>query len=213
MPLWHVMGQLYIYQYSNTLQAYNSNQTTTSEDICSDPWLPDLTLICVIFHSNSTKAFNVTHKMSVYFTAPLTPLNFLCTIRLITTILLRAACNSISTACTFSFSISKARLKSSTSTECGDVSSSVSCSWYNIWYSSFLLSSISFWYSCGSHVYENNSKMDFDGKRNGSKGQINLTENKDKFGLLCTRWRIFNKGRQCLSAGCLSMFHHTACQL
>ena len=106
MPLWHVMVQLYIYHYSNTLQAYNSIQTTTSEDICSGPRLPDLTLICVIFHSNSTKkVFNVIHKMSVYFTAPLTPPNLLCTIRHITIILLQAACNSISTSCTFSFSI------------------------------------------------------------------------------------------------------------
>ena len=175
--------------------------------------LPDLTLIRVTFHSNSTKTFNVTQKMSVYFTAPITPLNFLCTIRHITTILLQAAWKFISTACTFSFSIPKALLKSSTSTVCGDVSSSVSCSWYNIWYSSFLLSSISFWYSCGSHVYEDNSKVDFNGKGNGSKGQIKFTENKAKFGLLCTRWRIFNKSRQYLSAACLSMFHHTICQL
>jgi hypothetical protein len=32
----------------------------------------------------------------------------------------------------------------------------------------------------GSHVYEDNSKMDFDGKGNGSKEQIKLTKNRSK---------------------------------
>jgi len=100
--------------------------------VCSDPRLPDLTPICATFHSNCTRPFTVTHKMSVYFTAPITPLNLHSTSRHVTGNLIWAARKSISTARTFSFSISKARLNSSTSAECEDVSCCVSCSRYNI---------------------------------------------------------------------------------
>ena len=98
----------YIYAYSNTLQSRNNNQTRTSKGTCGGLRLCDLTPICATFHKNSTQALNITHKMSLYFTAPLIPLNPLSNTRHITTILLQAVYNSISTARTFSFSISKA---------------------------------------------------------------------------------------------------------
>ena len=131
MPPWLVMGQnlhLSIFIYP---KACNSNQSTASKGMCSGSRLHDLTPICAKYHSNSTQVFNITHKMSVYFTSPLTPLNLLCTSLHITTILLQVACKSISTTRNFSFSISKARLNSSTHCEWG-VSAAVSCSWYSI---------------------------------------------------------------------------------
>ena len=81
----------------------------------------------------------------------------------------------------FSFSVSKAGLNSWTSVECRDVSSSVSCSRYDVLNSSFLLSSYTFLYSCGSYVCEDNIKMYFDRKGNGGKEQLKLTENWGKW--------------------------------
>jgi len=116
-----------------------NNQTSASKNVCIGPRLPDLTPIWATFHSNSKKGFNVTHKISAHFTAALRPLNLLCNSRHVTTILLPAACRSITTARAFSFSVSKSHLNSWTSVECRDVSSSVNCSWCYIWYSSCLL--------------------------------------------------------------------------
>ena len=55
--------------YSNSLQAYNNNWTRGSEDICSDPRLPDLTPICATFHTNSTQAFNVTQTVCLFYSS------------------------------------------------------------------------------------------------------------------------------------------------
>jgi hypothetical protein len=121
-PLWLLGMQwnsLYIYPYSSNLQAYNNDLTRTFKYISSGSRLPDLTPICATFNSNSRQTFNVTHKMSVYFTTPLTPLSLLCNSRHITTIQLRPACKSISTVRTFCFSIPKICLSSSTSANVG----------------------------------------------------------------------------------------------
>ena len=70
----------------------------------------------------------------------------------------------------------------------------------------FSLQPLFLWYSCGSQECVDNIKMDLHGMRNRSKEQIKLTDKGSNCGLLCTRWRIFNKSGQCLSAACLSMF-------
>ena len=51
--------------------------------------------------------------------------------------------------------------------------------------------------------------MDFDGKGNVCKEQIKLTENRVNLWTFVYTAKIFNKSLQCLSAACLSMFHHT----
>jgi len=111
--------------------AHNNNQTRDFKDICSVPQtaLSDTDMCNILL--KLYVAFQC-HSQNIYFTAPLTPLHLLSNNRHVTTILLRVACKFISTAHNFTFSVSKARLISSTSAECGDVSSCVICSWCNI---------------------------------------------------------------------------------
>jgi hypothetical protein len=159
------------------------------------------------------KAFQC-HSQNVYLYYSSTHTSHLhCTSRHITTFLLWAACKSISTAPIFSFSISKVHLNSSTSAEFVDVSSSVNCSRYDVWYSYFLLSSFSFWYSCGSYVCEDNIKWILNEREMEVRNRLNWLRIESNCGLLCTGWRTLNKSGQCLSAACLSMFHHTVGQL
>ena len=161
---WRVMGQPFVH-----IQIPYKHITTTGQGVLK---IYAVTPDCLTWHqyvqhfTQTLHRLSMSLKLSVYFAAPLTPLNLLCNSRHITTILL-LGCLQIHLQSSYILLFhSQTRFSSSTSAECGVVSSCVSCSRFNISYSSFLLSIFSLWYSCGTHVCEDNIKMYFDGKGN-----------------------------------------------